>query len=69
MSNSFDEFLTEQLQDDSFRKEYEALQSERSSIQAMVDAKKQTGLTQKQLSERTEQPLFTRGRLCSCGGG
>ena len=53
MNARFDDFLQEQLQDDEFRKEYEALQPERAVIQAMIDARRTAGLTQKELSERT----------------
>lgn len=53
MSNKFDDFLQEQLKDDEFRKEYEALQPEWAIIQAIIDARRQSGLTQKELSERT----------------
>lgn len=53
MSVRFDDFLKEQLQDPEFRKEYEALQPEHAIIQAIIDARKQSGLSQKELSERT----------------
>ena len=53
MSNRFDDFLKEQLQDEEFRREYEALQPEHALIQAMIDARKAAGMTQKDLSERT----------------
>ena len=53
MSVKFDEFLKEQLLDDDFKKEYEALQPERAIIQAMIEARQRPGLTQKELSERT----------------
>ena len=53
MSNKFDDFLKEQLQDPEFRREYEALQPEHAVIQAIIDARQQAGLTQKELSERT----------------
>jgi transcriptional regulator with XRE-family HTH domain len=53
MSVKFDDFLKEQLQDPEFKKEHEALQPERAIIQAIIDARKQSGLTQKELSERT----------------
>ena len=49
----FDTFLKEQLQDSEFKKEYEALQPEHAIIQAIIDARQRSGLTQKQLSERT----------------
>ena len=53
MSTKFNDFLQEQLQDPEFRKEYESLQPERAVIQAMIDARKTSGLTQKELAERT----------------
>ncbi len=53
MSTKFDDFLKEQLQDPEFKKEYDALQPERAVIQAMIDARKRSGLTQKELSERS----------------
>ena len=53
MSVKIDDFLKEQLDDPEFRREYEALQPERAIIQAIIDARKQSGLTQKELSERT----------------
>lgn len=51
--DDFDELLEEQLKDPEFRAEWDALQPERALVQAMIDARKRTGLTQKQLSERT----------------
>ena len=51
--SKFDDFLKEQLKDSEFRKEWDALQPERAVIQAMIDARRKTGLTQKQLSEKT----------------
>ena len=49
----FNDFLKEQLNDPSLRAEYEALEPEFTIIQAMIDARKSAGLTQKQLSEKT----------------
>lgn len=51
--NEFDTLLNEQLQDEDFRKEYEAMKPEFVIIQAMIDARKKSGLTQKELSSRT----------------
>lgn len=51
--NEFDILLNEQLQDEEFRKEYEAMKPEFVIIQAMIDARKKAGLTQKELSSRT----------------
>ena len=53
MSVKFDDFLEEQLQDPEFRQEYEVLQPEHAIIQAIIDARQNAGLTQKELSERT----------------
>lgn len=53
MSVKFDDFLQEQLQDPELKKEYDALQPERAIIQAIIDARQKSGLTQKELSERT----------------
>jgi len=53
VSTKFNDFLQEQLQDPEFRKEYEALQPEHAVVQAIIDARKNAGLTQKELSERT----------------
>ena len=53
MSNKFDDFLQEQLNDPELRKEYEALQPEHAIIQAIIDARKASGLTQKELSEKS----------------
>lgn len=49
----FKDFLAEQLKDPEIRAEYNALEPEFSLMQAMIDARKSSGLTQKQLSERT----------------
>lgn len=49
----FNDFLNTQLQDPEFKTEYDALEPEFSIIQAMIDARKKTGLTQKQLAEKT----------------
>lgn len=51
--NEFDILLNEQLKDEEFRKEYEAMKPEFVIIQAMIDARKKSGLTQKELSNRT----------------
>ena len=49
----FDEFLEEQLKDPEFRAEYDALEPEFAIVQAMIDARKQTGMTPQRLSELT----------------
>ena len=47
------ELTNELMQDAAFRKEYEALQPEHTVIQAMIDARKKSGMTQKELAEIT----------------
>ena len=49
----YKDFLNEQLKNEEFKKEYDALETEFSIIQAMIDARKASGLTQKDLSDRT----------------
>ncbi len=51
--SDFNNYLKEQLKDPEFKKEWDSLETEYSIIQAMIDARKSSGLTQKQLSERT----------------
>ena len=51
--SDFRNYLIEQLQRPSFKAEWDALQPELTIAQAMIDARKESGLTQKQLSERT----------------
>lgn len=51
--SKFNDFLAQQLQDSETRKEYDALEPEFAFVQAMIDARKTAGLTQKQLSEKT----------------
>ena len=51
--SDFQEYLAEQLQDEEFKKEYDALEPEFAIIQALIDARKNSGITQKELSQRT----------------
>ena len=45
--------LTARMKEPEFKAEYEALEPEFDIIQAIIDARKKSGLTQKQLSENT----------------
>ena len=49
--SDFRNYLNEQLQRPSFKAEWDALQPELTIAQAMLDARKESGLTQKQLSQ------------------
>lgn len=49
----FNDYLKDQMADPAFRQEWEALEPEFAIVQAIIDARKESGLTQKQLSERT----------------
>lgn len=51
--SDFRKYLDEQLKDPAFKAEWDALQPEFAIMQAMIDARRQSGLTQKQLAERT----------------
>ena len=50
---TLDSMLSEQLKDEEFRNEYEAIQPEMDVIRAIVDARTSQNLTQKELAERT----------------
>lgn len=50
---NFNDFLAEQMKDEEFRKEWEALEPEFAIMQAIIDARNAEGLTQKELSERS----------------
>lgn len=52
MSN-FHDFLEEQLKDPEVKREWDALEPEFNMIQAMIDARKQNNMTQKELAEKT----------------
>ena len=53
MATKFDDFLKEQLKDPEVKKEYDSLAPEFAIIQAMIDARKASGMTQKQLADKT----------------
>ena len=50
---NYDKYVAKQMKNEEFRKEYEALKPEFDIMQAMIDARQETGLTQKELSEKT----------------
>ena len=50
---TLNEMLSEEMKNDEFRKEYEAIQPELDVIRAMVDARNSVNMTQKELSEPT----------------
>ena len=51
--SDFRKFLDEQLEDPEFKAEWDALQPEGALVQAMIVARKRTGMTQQQLAEKT----------------
>ena len=51
--SEYSDLLAEQLNDPEVKAAYNALEPEFAIIQAMIDARKSSGLTQKQLAERT----------------
>lgn len=50
---TLNDFIAEQLQDPLFKEKYDALEPEFSLMQAMIDARKENGMTQKELAEAT----------------
>ena len=50
---NYDKFIEEQMKDPAFRKEWEALQPEMAIVRAMINAREKSGMTQKELSEKT----------------
>ncbi len=50
---TYEEFKRQELSKPEVRAEYEAQQPEFDLIRAMIEARQETGLTQKELSERT----------------
>lgn len=53
MGKNFRETLNEELKGPTFKREYDELEPEFAIINAIIDARKEMGLTQKQLSELT----------------
>ena len=53
MGTNFKDYLNEQLKNPEFKAEYDALEPEFAIKQAMIDARKASGITQKELAERT----------------
>ena len=49
----FDDYLEEQLQDSEFKKEWDDIQPEMDVIRAMIEARNEQNLTQKELSARS----------------
>jgi len=50
---SFDSYLQDKLKNPEFKAEYDALEPEFTIMQAMIDARKESGMTQKELAEKT----------------
>ncbi len=58
----FEVWHKEKLEDSKYRTEYEKLQPEFAMIQAVLDARRQSGVTQKQLAKKigTKQSVISR---------
>ena len=50
---NFNDYLTQQMKDPAFKKAYEQLEPEFVIIQAIIDARKSAGITQKELSQKS----------------
>ena len=53
MKNDFKRYLDEQLENEGLRKAGEALEPEYTIMKAMINARNEKGLTQKELSQRS----------------
>ncbi|KXL53681.1 antitoxin HigA [Anaerotignum neopropionicum] len=53
MHDDFDRLLEQELKDPEFQKEWNVLEPEFNIIQAMIDARKNSHLTQKELAQKT----------------
>lgn len=51
--NDFHKYLDEQLNIPDFKKEWDNLEPEFNAIQAIIDARKKSNMTQKELAEKT----------------
>lgn len=51
--DDFERYLNEQMQDPEFAEEYEALRPEYEAIRAVIAARTESHMTQKQLAEKT----------------
>jgi DNA-binding XRE family transcriptional regulator len=58
----FDEYVSEQMREPSFRAEYETLEEEFAFIRKLIELRQQKGLTQAELAEQvgTHQPSISR---------
>lgn len=50
---NFNDYLAQQMENPEFMDEYEALEPEFAIIQAIIDARKSSGITQKELSQKS----------------
>lgn len=50
---NFNDYLAQQMENPEFKDEYEALEPEFAIIQAIIDARKSSGITQKELSQKS----------------
>ena len=48
-----EKYFAEQIENEEFLKEYDAIEPELTVVQAIINARQTTGLTQKELSNRT----------------
>ena len=66
---NFNDFLNEQMKDPEFKAEWDALDPEFAVIEAILAARKESGLTQQQLSERTGIAQTDISKLAGWGCG
>ena len=61
---NYEKYFAEQMKNEEFCKEYEDLEPELAVVQAIINARQTTGLTQKELSD----PIKTLKRLATAMG-
>ena len=61
--SDFRDYLNKQLEDPAFVAEYEAMRPEYEAIRALIAARIETGMTQKELSEKTGIRQFNLSRI------
>ena len=50
---NFNDYLNEQMKNEEFKEEYDKLEPEFTIVQAIIDARKSTWITQKELSKKS----------------
>ena len=66
MVTNFRDTLNQRMNDSELKKEYDALEPEYQIIRAMIEARREIGITQKELAEKTD---ITQGDISKLENG